>query len=191
MRSFVAVVVLAFAAVVPAAAQAAPSPAHLAAAREVLEAAGSRETFQKSIDQQMEMMREQMAQLPEMVGGAVEMDSTARAMQGQMMERMLQRMAEFYARHMTYEVVEADFAAVYAQFYTEAELREMAAFYRTPLGRRLAEQQVPVMRAMQERIQERLNPFMGELFQTMMQDVMPAGALPGAAKEKSDRPAKP
>ena len=42
-------------------------------------------------------------------------------------------------KYMTFETMGPRLARVYAEEFTEAELRELIAFYRTPLGRKLAE----------------------------------------------------
>jgi hypothetical protein len=45
---------------------------------------------------------------------------------------------EFLARYVTWDALKDEYAALYAGAFTEEELREMAAFYRTPAGQKLA-----------------------------------------------------
>ena len=45
---------------------------------------------------------------------------------------------EFLARYVTWDALKDEYADLYAGAFTEEELREMAAFYRTPAGQKLA-----------------------------------------------------
>jgi hypothetical protein len=45
---------------------------------------------------------------------------------------------EFLARYVTWDALKDEYAELYAGAFTEEELREMAAFYRTPAGQKLA-----------------------------------------------------
>ena len=45
---------------------------------------------------------------------------------------------EFFARYMSWDNLKAQYADMYANTFSEAELREMAEFYRTPVGQKLA-----------------------------------------------------
>jgi len=51
-------------------------------------------------------------------------------------------MLKFMDKHMGFDSVKMDFAAIYAEAFTESELREIAAFYRTPVGQK-AMQKLP------------------------------------------------
>ena len=46
---------------------------------------------------------------------------------------------EWAEKHLTWEVMAPPMSAVYAEKFTEPELRELIAFYRTPAGRKLVE----------------------------------------------------
>jgi len=45
---------------------------------------------------------------------------------------------EFLARYVTWDALKDEYAELYAGAFTEEELREMVAFYRTPTGQKLA-----------------------------------------------------
>jgi len=45
---------------------------------------------------------------------------------------------EFLARYVTWDALKTEYAGFYAGAFTEEELREMTAFYRTPAGQKLA-----------------------------------------------------
>ncbi|MFO0891794.1 MAG: DUF2059 domain-containing protein [Isosphaeraceae bacterium] len=52
----------------------------------------------------------------------------------------------FFAKYMSWEALKEDVIAMYAEAFTEAELREITAFYRTPTGRKMIEK-MPVLMA--------------------------------------------
>ncbi|HVG45637.1 MAG TPA: DUF2059 domain-containing protein [Longimicrobium sp.] len=45
---------------------------------------------------------------------------------------------DFLGRYLTWDALKEEYAEIYAGAFTEEELREMAAFYRTPTGQKLA-----------------------------------------------------
>ena len=90
---------------------------HLAAAAELLGVMDMEASLEKSIDA---MLEAQLSQMPQM--GAVE-----------------GVMRDFFTKYMSFEVLADDYALLYADAYTEEELRGLIAFYRTPLGQRVVE----------------------------------------------------
>ena len=116
--SLVAAALLAAAPVRQLAAQAAgaPNAAALQAAREVLEITNAKDvmraTMQASFDAQIE-------QMPAMAPFRPVME-------------------EWADKYLSWDVIAPRLAEVYAQTFTEQELRELIAFYRTPLGRKVA-----------------------------------------------------
>jgi len=93
-----------------------PTASHLAAAREMLEAMETPTTLRLGIETALRMQLEANPQLQQVEGV----------------------MRDFFAKYMTWEVLGDDYAMIYARQFTEAELREMTAFYRTPTGRKAA-----------------------------------------------------
>lgn len=91
------------------------SESHLAAAAEVLDAMNMQETLDKSIDA---TLAAQMAQMPQMA--AVE-----------------DIMREFFREHMSYEALRDDYVRLYAETYSEKDLRALKKFYGTPLGKKV------------------------------------------------------
>lgn len=51
-------------------------------------------------------------------------------------------MLKFMDKHMGYENIKMDVAALYAEAFSESELMELAVFYRTPIGQK-AMQKLP------------------------------------------------
>lgn len=99
----------------PAAAQ---SRSHAAAAEEMLTAMQARQMFE---DAREGALRAQISANPALA-------PYEEVMRG------------FFDDFLTWEAVHDDYVRLHMARFTEAELRELAAFYRTPLGRRMAEE---------------------------------------------------
>ena len=111
----------------PAAAQEAArsfTPSHMAAAREYLEVVNIQKVAATGAET---MMEQQIDSNPQMAPYRAAMMSWAR---------------EIFASD---EARDA-FSRLYAEEFTEAELRELTAFFRTPLGKRLADSQTSMAR---------------------------------------------
>ena len=101
--------------VVSAAAQAQePSASHLAAAESLLVAAQTEAVMDQAVDS---MLENQIEVNPEL-------------------EAFEDIMRAFVRRHMGWDAVREELVRVYAQAFTEAELREITAFYQTETGRK-------------------------------------------------------
>jgi hypothetical protein len=131
---------------VPAAAQPEPSPGEVAAARDLLEASRTRENFIKAMELGMEQ------------GGM-----------GELTPRVRQVLRDFMEEHFRYEDMEPEFIRVYADTFTEQELRDLAAFYRTPLGQRVVETLPDITAASQRIAMERMQGVMPQLMQAIME----------------------
>jgi hypothetical protein len=46
-------------------------------------------------------------------------------------------MRKFLAKHLSYEALENDLISLYAKEFTENEIKEMTAFYKTPVGKKV------------------------------------------------------
>ena len=53
---------------------------------------------------------------------------------------------EFFEKYVTWEAMKPELVKVYAGAFTESEVRDLIAFYRTPVGRKLVEQSGELMR---------------------------------------------
>ena len=143
LASLAAVLVLA---AVPAAAQ--PSVSHRAAAIEVLEASGSRETYLRALE------------LGLAEGGMGEMSPGVRDAVGRIVSDLFR-----------WEELEPDFVRLYTELYTEPELRQIAAVYHTPGGRLLVERAPELSVGAQSIVQERLQAVMPEMMRRIMEAV--------------------
>jgi hypothetical protein len=119
MRKVLVVLGFALALAAPAAAQGTHAPSHLAAARQLMEAA--------------EVQKAAMAGVEVMIAEQVRTNPA--------MSRYRQTMLEWARAIFTGEDAVNAFAALYADAYTEDELRQLVAFYRTPLGQKMAANQ--------------------------------------------------
>jgi len=100
----------------PAAAQ--PSAEHAQAAREVLEVSRTRESFARGFE----------------LGMASEMAQT-----GELPPEMVATIRRLFDEHFKWKELEPEFIRMYTDIYSLDELRQLAAFYRTPLGQKMAE----------------------------------------------------
>lgn len=113
------------------AAPAAPSAASLAAAKEIIEIKGSLKLFEP------------------IVQGVIEQHKSLMEQANPMLSRDLNEIAgrlrvEFAPRRAQ---LESDVVKIYAQAFTEAELKDLLAFYKSPLGKKLIDQEPKVLDA--------------------------------------------
>ncbi len=123
----------------PAAAQSAPtapSANHLALAREVMLSSGIARSFDSIIPSFADQIRQQAVTRPEL---AKDLNEVLAALQPEM-ELQKQRMVDTAAR-------------IYADKLTEAELKDIAAFFRSPAGKRYVESQPAVLDEMVQAMQ--------------------------------------
>ena len=160
MKKLSMALALVLAAAAPAAAQPGqgePSASELAAARELLEVSRTRENFILAMELGMEQ------------GGMGELTPEVRTV-----------LREFMDEHFRFEDLEPEMIRLYADLYTEEEIRGMTAFYRTPLGQRMIET-LPQLSAASTRIaQERLQTVMPQLIQRIMEVMEDEEQKPGA-----------
>jgi hypothetical protein len=144
-------------AAVPTAAQPEPTPGEVAAVRELLEVSRTRDNFIRGMELGMEQ------------GGMGELTPEIRAV-----------LRQFMDEHFRYEEMEPDFIRMYADTFTEEEIRGLVAFYRTPLGQRMVETLPEITATSQRIVMERLQDAMPQLMQAMMEAMQ--------AQEQKGRP---
>ena len=66
-------------------------------------------------------------------------------------------------RYLRWADLKEEFVRVYARTYTEAEARQLAAFYRTPVGQKSLRAQAQILSEVRRITQERLRPHAKEL----------------------------
>lgn len=118
MKKLLLALALAAAAATAAPAQTvpAPTPGQESAALVLVDAMNMQVTLQQSLDTMLEMQLQQNPQLRPLEGV----------------------MREFFSRYMSWDRLRGDYARLYARTFTEAELRAMTVFYRSPVGQKMA-----------------------------------------------------
>ncbi|HEX2092383.1 MAG TPA: DUF2059 domain-containing protein [Longimicrobiaceae bacterium] len=146
MKRLLPLLVLVLACAAPSAAQEA-TPARLRAASELVDAMN----MQKIMGETAEAtLRSQMQGNP-------------------MMAQFEDIMREFMAKALNWEEIRGDFVRIYAETYTEDELRQLRAFYQTPLGQRLLATQAVIAGKSTEVSNRRMQQFLPEMQQRIMQ----------------------
>ena len=130
MRKFFCIPMLALAALALRAAE--PTESHRAAALEFLKAKGTPQFLERNC---RAMLERQLAAAPEYAEHRAELE-------------------KFYYGAFGFDALKDELVAMYAREYTEAELRELTAFYLSPLGCKtvaVEEKLVPAFAALLER----------------------------------------
>lgn len=115
MRTFIAAAVLVVGILTAAGPTAAQSRSHVAAAEDMLVAMDAERMYERTLEQ---MLSAQIEANPDLVA-------------------LAPVMKQFFRDFVSWEAVRPEHLRVHMERFTEAELRELAAFYRTPLGRRV------------------------------------------------------
>jgi hypothetical protein len=63
----------------------------------------------------------------------------AQAKQNPMIVKFRPAMEKFFRKHMSWDALKGEMAALYAEEFTADELAELTKFYKTPLGQKIAE----------------------------------------------------
>lgn len=102
-----------------------PSASSLKAAEEMLTVSGASEQFNKNIKT---VIDQYSAQVPE----------DKRAV-------FVKVMNEFLTKYISWDILKHDICVMYAREFTEDELKQLTAFYKTPLGTKLNQKQPILM----------------------------------------------
>lgn len=120
---------------------------HKKAAEELLEVMKVQETFEQSID---EMLKVQLKANPGM----------------EAFEPVLRK---FFKKYMGWKTLKGDLVKLYLEEFSEKELRELVAFYRTKIGQKAATRMPALMSKGAEIGQNRVQEHMPELMQMMQE----------------------
>ena len=87
---------------------------------------------------------------------------------------------DFMGRYMRWEDLRPEFMHLYAGLFTEGDLRQMSAFYSTPVGQKMIENEPEITRRAgeigQARVMENLPELMRMLTEKMQRDAQPPGS---------------
>lgn len=146
MKKLILALVLLFAGALPAAAQGEPSAEEMAAAREVLRASQAREGFVRGFELGM-----------------------AESAGSDMTEQMKSVIREVMLEEFDWDEMEPEYARLYADLFTLDELRQLTAFYNSPVGRRMAETSPELAVGVQRIVNPRLQAVLPRLMQRVME----------------------
>ena len=146
MKKLILALVLLFAGALPAAAQGEPSAEEMAAAREVLRASQAREAFLRGFELGM-----------------------AEGAGAEMTEQMRNVIREVMLEEFDWDEMEPEYARLYADIFTLDELRQLTAFYNSPIGRRMAETSPELAVGVQRIVNPRLQAVLPRLMQRVME----------------------
>jgi hypothetical protein len=135
-----------------------PTPARVAAAEQLVASIDMEGGYRRTMDA---MIQAQIRQNP----AIAPFEATLRA---------------FFDRYLAWPQVKPDMVRVYALTYTEDEMRQVMAFYATPLGKRLLETMPDIAARSSELTQRRLAEHMPELQQQIMQQMQGGTGAPPA-----------
>jgi len=156
MKKLILAAALLLCAAAPATAQEEPSPSEVEAIREMLEVSRTRENFIRGMELGME------------AGGLLELTDELR-----------QVLRDFMDEHFRYEDMEPDFIRVYADLFTEEEIRGLTAFYRSPAGARFVELTPELTSQVQQITMQRMTDAMPELMRRIMEAMEDEEQAPG------------
>jgi hypothetical protein len=139
-----------------AAAASAPSPARRAAALEMVDAANMGGLMDQSINT---MLQAQIQQNPQLAP----LEDVMRA---------------FFAKYMSWQVLREQYADLYATSFTEQELKQLTAFYRSPVGQKLGRVSPDLMTRASALGQQAVQAHLPELQQAIMERMQQGTAAP-------------
>jgi len=83
------------------------------------------------------------------------------------LEKVRPELTKFFADTFSFEAMRDDLAAIYLKYYTEKELKELTAFYRTPIGRKKAKVDGAISPELSALIQRKTEEKIPELQKTL------------------------
>jgi hypothetical protein len=156
---------------VPAAAQDAASAESTIAAKQLMEAINVRGMMQASVRQMMqrlpEMMRAMTGSVMDAKGKGLSAAEKAevKAELEKALPGMMDSMQKMFGDPQLLDEMERETTAIYARNYTVDEMRELLAFYRSPIGAKMLATMPKVMQESIEMSQKIIVPRMGKLIE--------------------------
>jgi len=147
----------------PTAQPPAATPSHRAAVRELLEATHIREMLDKSSEA---MLQSQLKQMPQLVPVA-------------------DVIRDFYHEQMDWKVMEPELTQLYLEVFTEQELRDITAFYKTPLGQKMLAKMPQLMARSSELANARVQAALPKLMERMQAAMQKQAALKDSTTSSS------
>ena len=93
---------------------------------------------QEPLRQELALQLLEAMRVPEQIQASMAVVAATQARMNPDLPGLEALLREFLARYVTWDALKTEYAGLYAGAFTEEELREMTAFYRTPTGQKLA-----------------------------------------------------
>lgn len=135
-----------------------------ALAEQLLEAMEIQKTIEKSFDMVNQMMTAQMKQM-----GVFSDDAISDKAQD-----VIQKTMDLVMKEMSWDKLKGDYISIYAETFTEEELKGAIKFYKSPIGKKFIEKQPELMRKSMQISQKQmatLMPKIQQLTKEMMDQV--------------------
>lgn len=129
---------------------------HRAAAEDFLKATGIEKTFDQIIDQSIEQQ----------------------AKSNPMLVQLKPVLKKFMSQHFNYQVLKDDLIKIHMEEFTEEELKEIAAFYRTPIGKKAIQKMLPLQQKCSELGMKRVQDNIGELQRMVVEELQKNNSNP-------------
>ncbi len=119
----------------------AQDPQRSAAAEELLKVMNVQDAIEKSFAMVKKMIPAQMEKMTQMAG---ETNMPANV------SRQTDKMLDMISVEFSWDKIKADYIALYADTFTEQEIKDMIAFYKSPVGQALVKKQPELMKRSME-----------------------------------------
>jgi uncharacterized protein len=94
------------------------------------------------------------------------------------MQSMMDKMSALVTNALSWEKLKPDFVKIYAEAFTETQLEEMIAFYKSPTGQAMVEKSPELMRKGSEISQKRMVDLQAEIQKLIRESIQKATQAP-------------
>ena len=115
-----------------------------------------------------------LADMEGMMQRSMDMMLAAQVQSNPSIAPLMPKMKEFFAKYMSWKSLQEDFVGIYQKAFTEAEFKELLAFYKTPIGRKSLQQMPKLMEQGAMIGSQRVQQHMAELQQMLTAPQKPA-----------------
>ncbi len=163
--------------------------AHLATAGELLKAMNSEGTIDRAVEQ-MGMIADRLYPPGRSIAGDPADDAALR-------QSLRQECKDIFKEQLKWETLEPQFAQMYADAFTEPELKQLIEFYKSPVGQKLIEKQPDLSQKFQKITQQKFLatvPIVQQKLRASIQkfkDEHPAKVVPPASPSPAGSPLTP
>ena len=153
-------------------------------AEQLLDEMNMKGTVEQTFAMVKKMIPAQMEQAKKAMPMGDQDEATTKKRQ-QRFDKMTDKMMDIVAKEMSWEAMKDDYVAVYAETFTEEELKGLIEFYKSPAGRAFAKKQPELMERSMKLGQKRMLQVMPKIQALTME------AAKEAAKERMKTAAPP